>query len=144
MIRMFVYLVFFGLLAVIFLNIFDVNFGKWYVNIHLKDYIVDGLRGKLIPEEENKKTMKRKVIDSEPKRKEIYNQSHSDSSNFTKGNKDLMDLSPDLRRLRSEKSGNTTNDKIDRKDLETDSKLEIDPVEEVIERSFQTKDNKRK
>ncbi|MDT7906456.1 MAG: hypothetical protein RRA63_00200 [Candidatus Calescibacterium sp.] len=44
MIRMFIYFVFFGLLLVIFLNIFDVKFGKWYVNIHLKDYIVDGLK----------------------------------------------------------------------------------------------------
>jgi hypothetical protein len=141
MIRMFVYLVFFGLLAVIFLNIFDVKFGKWYVNIHLKDYIVEGLKGKLIPEEDNEKTMKRRAIDSEPKRKDIYNQSRGDSSNSTK---DLINVDPDVGKVRNEKSGNITDKKAERKDLEADSKdLEIDPVEKVIEKSFQTKENRR-
>gem|GEM_PF-1026400 len=147
MIKMFIYLVFFGLLAVIFLNIFDVNFGKWYVNIHLKDYIVDGLRGKLIPEEENERTIKRKAIEIEPKRKEIYNQSQSAHSNSPKNNKDLINVIPNVRKLWNEKSENITNDKNYRRDLQADSNLEIDseidPVEKVIEKSFQTKQNKK-
>jgi hypothetical protein len=141
MIRMFVYLVFFGLLAVIFLNIFDIKLGKWYVNIHLKDYIVEGLKGKLVQEEDNDKTMKRRAIDSEPKRKDIYNQSRGDSSNSTK---DLINVDPDVGKVRNEKSGNITDKKAERKYLEADSKdLEIDPVEKVIEKSFQTKESKR-
>lgn len=138
---MFVYLVFFGLLAVIFLNIFDIKLGKWYVNIHLKDYIVEGLKGKLVQEEDNDKTMKRRAIDSEPKRKDIYNQSRGDSSNSTK---DLINVDPDVGKVRNEKSGNITDKKAERKYLEADSKdLEIDPVEKVIEKSFQTKESKR-
>jgi hypothetical protein len=61
MIRMFIYFVFFGLLLVIFLNIFDVKFGKWYVNIHLKDYIVDGLKSISKPQKDLNGTTTKKL-----------------------------------------------------------------------------------
>jgi hypothetical protein len=61
MIRMFIYFVFFGLLLVIFLNIFDVKFGKWYVNIRLKDYIVDGLKSISKPQKDLNGTTTKKL-----------------------------------------------------------------------------------
>jgi hypothetical protein len=61
MIRMFIYFVFFGLLIVIFLNIFDVKFGKWYVNIYLKDYIVDGLKSISKPQKDLNGTTTKKL-----------------------------------------------------------------------------------
>ncbi len=139
MIKFFFYLIIFGILFLIFNQLFDVKVGRWYMHFSLKEHIITGITGETIkskageklkdfltehqkhwqyPRVEKERTQKGRVGETEHGR---------EKSNSEKG--DTQDTHP------KEKEGDILS-----RDGSTQSKPspkgDIDPIENIIRRNF--------
>lgn len=123
MIKFFFYILFFGILSLIFMRLFDTRMGKWYMCFSLKDSIVNGITGKA--------------------------QSGSDSLYGTDGTKKrkvddvmkpLIERSSDSQKVRSESEEKKTENP--EFNIIPDKKRDIyqyqdnDPIDDIIEKNF--------